>query len=301
MTRYSETKLLIPPREEESIYPYRRVWRSLTTEIIALFGITLVLYVLLGILGFSVPRGLWQIINLGLALLPALLWGMFSWWQETRVPQPRRQLLSIVIITALATNAVAIPLINWLKPDDWLALEGTLDRMLGYAFSIGIIQIAIQYAVVRFITWPDSYRVRNDAIAYCLSAAIGYISVWNVHTIAAADITPYVVALRVFSTSTLALMAAMILAYGFAELRYNPQLYFVMPVSIIIAAIVIGFGITFRAGFVSGSFTLGIGGTRQLFGLGFSAGLLFAGLMGLFFLFNVAERRNREADEGSQD
>jgi hypothetical protein len=301
VTRYTDAKFLVPPREEESVYPYRRVWRSLIIETGSLFAITVAFFVLFGMLGIRIPRGLWQGVNVGLALLPALLWFVFSWMREKAAPQPRQQLLSIVIITGLTTNAISIPLINWLSPDNWLALEGLFSRIFGYTFSIGIVQVGTLYFVVRFLTWPHAYRIRNDAIAYCLSAAVGYITVWNLHYVSTEGIAPDIAALRIFSTTTLIILAAMLLAYGFAELRFTPKIFPILSIMILFAAVLIGFGISFRSGLVGGGFTLGIGGTRPLFGLGFSAGLLFAGLMGILFLFNVAERSDRDAKEGNKD
>ncbi|TVR23346.1 MAG: hypothetical protein EA396_03700 [Anaerolineaceae bacterium] len=298
MSQYTSAKLITPPREEESIYPYRRVWRSLTIELGVLFALTVLIYGAVGIAGFGVPRPLSGGLNIALALTPAALWGIFSLWAERRVPEGRRHLLGIAVISALTANAIAIPVLDWLQPAQWLTFTGVFDRILGYAFTVGIIQIGLQYLVVRFITWPDAYRIREDAIAFTTASAVGYITVLNLYAVWVDAPNADVVALRVFTNTSLALLAAVVLAYGLAELRFQPKLYYTLPLTLLIAAVLIGVGITFRTNFSSGGFVLGVGGTRPLFGLGFSAGLVFAGMLSMLFLFNVSERQSREAREG---
>lgn len=298
MSQYTSAKLITPPREEEIIYPYRRVWRSLTIEIGVLFALTVLIFGAVGIAGFGVPRPLSGGLNIALALAPAILWGVFSLWAERRVPEGRSHLLGIAVISALTANAIAIPALEWLQPAQWLTFTGVSDRILGYAFTVGIIQIGLQYLVVRFITWPDAHRIREDAIAFTTSAAIGYITVWNLHSVWVDAPDADVVALRVFANTSLALLAAVVLAYGLAQLRFQPKLYYTLPLTLLIAAVLIGVGITFRTNFTAGGFVLGIGGTRPIIGLGFSAAFAFAGLMSMLFLFNVAERQSREAREG---
>lgn len=297
MTQYNDARFIVPPREEDDIYPYRRAWQSVFLEAIALIGITGVLFVLMGMVGLRPPSNTWGVVNLLITLIPALLWGIFSLWRERRVPEPRRNLLNIALISALTTSAIAIPIIEWLNPDEWLALAGRSDRIIGYSFTIGLVQMTTLYAIVRIMTWHTAYRIRTDAIAYCTTAAIGCITVWNIHFFANGQLTPDVVILRMFSMTTSIILASLILAYGFSELRFNPKLYWMLPLSVLVGMVLIGFMLAFRSTLISGRFTLGIGSTRPIIGLGFSIALFVGGLAGMVFAFNVSERRAREAQE----
>ncbi len=301
MTKYNNPRLLTPPREEEEIYPYRRVWPSLGVLVGVLFGLAAGLYVLVGFIGLNIPEGFWRLANIGMALLPLAVWLIVSLYREIRVEQPRTQLVSITAITALAANAVGIPLENWLEIDQWLSLASTFDRILGYGVTAGLIHIGIIYAVVSLLTWPHAYRIRSDAIAFTVAGTIGYISVLNLHTAFAGTPSPDVMALRIFSTATVHLTSAVILAYGLAQLRFDPRNFIAMPLSVIGAALAAGFGITFRAGLVNGGFVLGVSGTRPLFGLVFSLILVVGGFVVMAFLFLTSERRAREADEGTEE
>jgi hypothetical protein len=259
-------------------------------------GFTGLIFVVMGILGIRPPAGIWGFINIIITLVPAIHWGIFSFWRERRVPAPRENLLNIAIISALVTSAIAIPIIEWLNPDEWLALAGRFDRILGYSFTIGLVQMTTIYGIVHIMTQQTAYRIRTDAIAYCTTAAIGCITVWNIHFFAHANLSPDVVALRMFAMSSSGILASIILAYGFAQLRFNAKLYWMLPLSILAGMVIIGFMIAFRSTLVSGRFTLGIGGTRPIIGLGFSIGLYVAGLVGMLFIFNVSDRRTHEEE-----
>ena len=297
MARYRNPRLLTPPREEEEIYPYRRVWPSIIVEMTLLLAVTAVMFILIGFLGANLPRSLWPTTNVIIALLPAAAWALFSLWREYRVERPRRQLLSVFIVTALVANAISIPLINELNPRTWLSLAGTFERIFGYAATIGVAQVFTIYLVLRFLIWPDGLRIRLDALAYCMAGAVGYVTVANLHIAFDGEPSPDVLALRVFSNLSLHVASAAILAYGYAELRFKPDFFISLPASVLAAILLTGLGITFRAGLVNGGFVLGIGGTRPLFGLVFSALLIAGSLTLTYFLFTTAERRALEAEQ----
>jgi hypothetical protein len=89
MTRF-DSRLITPPREEEEVYPYRRAWRSIALEGIILFGVITALYAATNFFSLQIPSSFNRQINIILALLPALLWLIFSWIPERFVPQPRQ-------------------------------------------------------------------------------------------------------------------------------------------------------------------------------------------------------------------
>ncbi len=295
MSRYNTPRLLTPPPEEEEVYPYRRVWSSLMIEIGGIFGLTATLYILVGFLGIDLPLRRW--VNLLIALTPALLWLVFSLWRERFVPEPRRHLTTVFVVAALAANGVALPLLDALAPNDWLPTATTLDRILGYALTIGVVQEAVKYLVVRFIVWPDGLRYRLDTVAYCVAAAVGYATVTNLQYIDPA-ISPDVVAIRVFANVVLHLAGSLLIAYGLAITRFNPQTVIVMPVAMLLASLIAGLVIAARPALSNAGFFLGASATRPLFGLVFTLAVIVAVTAIAIFLFNVAERQEREAVTG---
>lgn len=296
MARFN-ARLITPPREEEEVYPYRRVWRSIVIETGAVFGVAAVLYVLLAILHLGLPQILVQPTNVVLALLPLLLWLVFSWWSEHLVREPRRGLLLTLVVGALTANAVGIPLINgFLQIDRWLPLSSAVNRIAGYTLTVGIVQETLKYLVVRYLAWPDRFRTRWDGIAYGAACAVGYATVANLHFVLDTPPLPYIAAARVFDTLVLHLVASSIVSYGLSELRFNNPTPLLLPTTLALAAFITGVAVPVRAGLVNATLSLDVSSTRLIFGLGFSLALLVAIMGTLAFLLNAAERYAREIE-----
>lgn len=291
-------RLLTPPREEEEVYPYRRVWRSIGLEITLLFVVAVGLSVLVSIFGISLPAWLNRPGGVALALLPFGLWLLFSSLQEQRVPEPRSRLLTVAIISALVANAVGIPMVNDLiQTDRWLPLTSALNRILGYAFTVGILQETLKFLVVRYVVWPDLLRTRLDSTAYCAASAIGYSLMINLHYVFDGVPPPANVASQVFTNTVLHLVTSMVVSYGLAELRFSKPTVLLLPVTLSLAAFITGVAIPIRAGLINASLGLNLTLARPLFGLGFSVALFVGITLTVIFLFENAERRAQEAVE----
>jgi RsiW-degrading membrane proteinase PrsW (M82 family) len=292
----SRLSLLTPPQEKEEIHPYRRPWRSIAVESGVLFLTAALLYFLANILGVQIPVRFHLVLGLALALMPAALWLAFSWWPERSVPQPRRRLLAVALITGLAANAVGIPLVEeFFQVDRWLPLSSAISRIIGYTFTAGIVQEMVKYIVIRYAAWPDHFRTRLDGVAYGAAAAIGYATVLNLRFVFDGSPSPDVVAGRVFDYVVFHLVASLIVGYGLAELRFGLPTPLFVPSTIALAALITGIAIPVRAGLVNPSFGLEISPPKFLFGLGFAAALLAAISLVIAFLYDSAERREREA------
>lgn len=294
MTAY-ETRFITPPREEEEIYPYRRVWPSIILEAGVLFGLGGALYLALRFV--EIPPRFYRPIGLALALLPFALWLIFSWWRERAVPQPRQNLLAIAVVTALAANAVGIPLVeDYLQIDRWLPLESAINRIIGYTFTEGVVEATIMYVVVRYIVWPAGFRTRLDAVAYGAASAVGYATVLNLRLILSNALPPDVAAFRVFDTLALQTAMGTVIGYGLAEVCFNRQPFpLLLSATIALAAFITGVGVPLRSGLTNASLVQGVSSVSPVLGFLFSAGLLFAVSVAFGFLFNNAEREDREA------
>jgi RsiW-degrading membrane proteinase PrsW (M82 family) len=300
-----DPSLLLPPREEEEIYPYRRAWRSMAAESTIMLGTAVALFVVFNILNVQLPESLKTPVNVGLGLMPVGLWLALSWWPERFVLQPRQRLLTVTIVSALAANAIGIPLINdFLQVDRWLPLSSAIARIIGYTFTVGIVQEMLKYLVVRYTVWPQQFRNRLDGVAYGAASAIGYATVLNVHFALSNPSSPDVTANRVFGNLALHLATSLVVGYAFAEVRFSQPSPLLMTLSMALSAFITGVAIPIRAGLVNASLSLdntatnpllNISATRPLQGLIFSLGLLVALSLVLSFLFNSAEQREREA------
>ncbi len=297
-------RLLTPPLQEEEIYPYRRVWQSIIIESGIYLGITVALFITVNILGISIPANLHPVLAIFLVLLPIGLWLIFSWWAESRSRLPRVRLLVVATISALAANAIGIPIVtDFFMLDRWLPLSSAINRIIGYTFTLGITHETIKYLVVRYSVGQDFLRTRFDCIAYGAASAVGYATVLNIQFIAVEgnSPTPDVVAARVFATYTLHIVTSIIVSYGLSELYFGSPTPILLMLTLALASLITGIAVPIRAGLINTTLTLGINTTRPLLGIGFSAGLLIVPLLLVSFLYDSAERRAQEAAIGQDD
>ena len=295
MSRYSPT-LLTPPPEEEEVYPYRPVWISLIIESTILIAVSLIFFVTYDILGFSLTGVPALAVNVTLALLPMSLWLIISIYRERRALEPRHNLLTVFIITALAANAIGIPAINdFFKVDQWLSLSSTLDRIIGYAFSVGVTHELIKYLVIRYTVWDQHFRIREDAVAYAIASSLGFATVLNLHFISNGTPPANIVIFRIVAIYTIHISATIIVSYGLSELKFNPSSLILMPFMLAVAILYTGVAIPLRAGVINAGFFLGEAQQNQLFAVFLPIILLVVPCVAIAFLYSNAERRQREA------
>lgn len=313
-------QLLTPP-DEEAVYPYRRVWRSLLTENLVLVIAVIASAVVFGLLGLRLSGTLTAAVNGLLIAAPVILWLIFSVWRERFVPEPRQRLIAVFVITALAANALALPLIeDVLQPERWLPLEGAISRIIGYTFTVGVVQETVKYAVVRFTTWPDLFRTRLDGVAYCVASALGYASILNLHfLLSQSGVTPDIMAMQVFNNVAVNLAGSLIVSYGLAEVRFDNPMPFMLTITVAFAALIDGAAIPVRSGLTNAAFVLtpdaanpsiidliiGVFAARSstpkpILGFVFSVLLMLVFALIVAFLFNNAERQAREAAAGHE-
>ncbi len=292
-------RFLTPP-EEEAVFPYRRVWRSFAIEIIGLLALTAGLFALFAATQARVPDRFALAVNVAIAVVPLALWAVFSLWAERAVPEPRRRLLAVMVVSALAANAVGLPLVNnVMQVERWLPMASALTRIVGYTFTVGIVQEAIKYTVVRYIVWPDGFRTRADGVAYMVAAAVGYATVINLSfVLTTPGATPDVTALRVFDNLAIQYAASALIGYGLAEVTFSRPSPLLLTLTLALAATVNGIAIPLRAGLVNASLTFRTSVSQPLRGLGFSAAVVIGLAVVIAFLIQNADRADRQAAAG---
>lgn len=295
--------LLTPPREEEERRVFRPVWRSLIIENTVMIGIMVALFVAQAFIGIPVPARLRLPLNLLVATMPVILWVIFSVANERSFPQPRPYLVTVAALCALVARAIGEPLIiEFLQIETWLPLAPALNRIVGYAFTVGIVECGLCYLVVRAVIWPRFVRDRHDVIAYMAAAAVGYTFVGNIGFALNGQPLAYVVSLNTFANVSALTLTMLFIGYGMAGTLFDAAGVLLQPITLAIAALVMGIVLPLRSGFLNASF--GVAGTslpRYLFGIGFSIVLFVTGVFVVSFLFRFAERQAKERELGEVD
>lgn len=302
MTTFNNPRLITPPREEEEIFPYRRAWRSVFIESGFLIGLMLLIFVAFNFLGVSLSGAALRIVNVLLALIPTILWLIFSRIPENSAVEPRRRLLTVFTVTAFVANAIGLPLLKTIfEPDAWLPLQSPVFRIMGYMATLGILQEFLKYLVIRYIVWPSYYRVRLDAVAYGAATAVAYALVVNLdYVLTNPSAAPDVVILRIFATVAVQMLGSIIVGFGLSETLFSHALSFFLPMMMLLAALASGLAVAMRASFMNAPLSITISAQREIFGLGFSLILYLVGMAVFFFLFNITERREQDKIIGQE-
>lgn len=292
-----QSGFITPPTEEEEIYPYRRVWPSVIIEHALLAAVAVLLFI--GTRFLTIPSQFNQLIGIVLALLPAVFWLVFSWWRERFALEPRRQLLLVALISGLVANAVGFPLVNdVLEVGEWLSLQSAVNRIIGYTFTVGLVQSILLYLVQRYIVWPHAFRDRYDAVAYGAASAVGYSTVAGLIFVSTQPSTPDIIAMQIFNITTVLTITGILVGYGLSEVRFseNPVVFSLVGV-VSLGALVSGIAIPLRTGLTNASIVsdVPISTVSPLMGFLFSVALITGVLFLVAFLLNVALRQETEA------
>ncbi len=300
MSQYPASKLITPPSDEE-VHPYRQAWQSVIIETALLILVTVALFVSVNFVGLSIPQALRWPANVTLALLPALLWLIFSYWRERYAQEPRSGLLITCVTGALVANAIGLPLLNdFVQPERWLSLQSTVNRIIGYTVTVGIVQELLKYLIVRYIAWPDSFRERNDAVAFGAASAIGYATVVNLAYVLSTDAAVDVVAARILSVTTLHIVGSVIVGYGLAQLLFSRVTVLLLPLMLLIAALLPGIATPLRSGLINAPLLVDGAATRPLFGLAFTILAFVVPMLGMYFLYRVADQRDKSRESSTE-
>jgi hypothetical protein len=208
-------------------------------------------------------------------------------------------MIAVVIISALVANAVAIPFIDTvLGVSEWLPLENAVNRIIGYSFTVGIVQALVIYLVLRYSVWPRQFHIRLDGVAFGASSAVGYAAVVNLHATLNAAAPPVVSAVNSFNQQSIMLCTGIIVGYGLSELWFNQQPSpLIAALVLALASVVTGVSVPLIAGFGSAAISVEQpqGAASPIQGFLFAAGLLIAVALVFNFLFSVADRESEEA------
>jgi hypothetical protein len=290
-----EPILLAPQKEEQEIYPYRRVWRTASIEVVVLLSVTVASVIVSRFWTPSLTETQRHVIGMGYALLPFFLWVGISYWAERRAQEPRARLFTVVILGALVANAVGVPLVDRVfAVDEWLTTASGSSRIIGYMLTVGITQEFLKYAVVRYSAWPGCFRIRSDGVAYSVAAAVGYATVLNVNFAVNTSATPAVYALQIAEATLAQVAISPIMGYFLSELKLTRNTgIFWLPGGLLLAAFLAALVIVLRGGLIVGGISPNTTASNAFQGLGASVFLVVFLFSSVYFLINNADERAR--------
>jgi hypothetical protein len=298
--------VFIQPPVERGLPPYAGVWRRTAVFAIILTLGTLALYTLRLVSPALLSLPFVPILSILIAVFPGMLWLLLSWREEQNAAQPRRQLLTVSIVASVIGYAFISPMSSAVfTTNQWLPLASAFDRILGYTFTVGILKTALIYGIMMLMVWRSHLQFRQDAVAYCITTAVTMAAAENLYSLSQIAPSLDAAAIRFFGNLGVSLSGALLLAYGLAQSRLESVSSFLLPMTLLASAFLIGTFIPLQAGLTSGTLQAAIANvelstrvvsTRPLLGLILTVAVIGLSMLIVNGLLTSAERRAREAE-----
>ncbi len=284
---------------EPEVLDVRPVWQRIAAQLVILAVLALAIVLAMESLALQVEGALRRALSLALVPLPPLLWLLFSALPESRFASPRRNLLGVAVVSGLCASAFGLPLIEeFYQIGQWLPLGSVVQRVIGYTVTVGMVDVGIKFMVLRFLVMPHSLRERSDVVAYAMAAAVGYSFYFNLVSIWRLDPVWELAAIIVLSNIVIQFASSMAMSLGIIASYFANAFPSVLPLSLVFAAFTTGLIAPQVPGLSSGPLSTAGNITRPLYGLAFLLAALLISLAGAYFLYNNAERRQRETAHG---
>lgn len=291
MSNINDNRIIAPPIEDE-VYPYRRVWRSIITQMSLLIILSITMILLQAILNIA---DLQSILPRIVVVLPLILWLVFSILPEQSVVSPRLYLVRVAVISSLTAFAIGLPLAHeFFLITDWLPSQSVIQRVVGYTVTVGVIDTALRFLVIRYLVYPDQFRIRTDPLAYCVASAIGYSTAISIDGILVDQPILIIGVINTLANYVTYMASGFILSYGLAQSVFSRAFVLTLPFAIVISSLIVGFIAALQSPLTAGSLSTAGSFARPLFSMIFLIAVLFLTLFVIFFLYAVAERRSRE-------
>ncbi len=272
------------------------VWRRLSLLFIFLSAVCGFIVIADEALTIALDADLRRALSLMLAALPVILWLLIAVLPELRVERPRRRLIGVAVVSGLTASALGLPLAQaFFVIDQWLPLQSVFQRIVGFTLTVGMIDVGLKFVVLRYLIYPQALRVRSDAVAYALAAAIGYSFYLSLELVWRLEPTWSHAAIYVLSSFTIQAASSLYIALGIIESYFADAFPLVLPVNLLLAALIAGLAQALLPGLLSGPLSQAGSADRPLFGLMFLLAASIASLGSAYFLYANSERRQREA------
>ncbi len=277
-------------------YAFLPVWRRISLQFTLLAAGAGFIVIIGEFFAPQLPAPVGRILALAQVCAPLLLWLLLSVLPEYRFARPRRRLIGVAVVCGLSAAAIGLPLVEgFFRSAEWLPLQSVFQRILGYSFTAGIVDVALKFVALRYLVYPQGLRARSDAIAYGMASAIGYSFYLNLALAWRLEPTWDIAAIYVLAQVAIQFASSMFIVLGIIESYFSDAFPLVLPVNILIAALTTGLITPLVSGLLSGPLGTGGNSDRPLFAIGLVLAVLTATLAVVYFLYSNSERRWREA------
>jgi len=231
-----------------------------------------------------------DLINVGLAIVPPLIFFLRVSTITTVLEVSTAALLRHFVITMLTASAVSLPLVYiFLRPDQWLPGESTTIRILGYASTVGVVQTASLYVLLRVFVWENALY-RHQVLAHGAAIAIANACAFSTAQAMLFQPSPDAFANRLVFQYGINLLSASVVSYLLHQMRRDVLLVFSPLALVFLTMVVFGLAISLRSGLSNAQITVASVNPRPLFGLALSVIVSVFGVGAAWFLIQQQNR-----------
>ncbi|MFQ5406963.1 MAG: PrsW family intramembrane metalloprotease [Anaerolineales bacterium] len=280
---------------EHALRHNRGLWRTGIASLIALVVFTAVVALGAELLPSDLSDAALTILGLVLAIVPAVLWLSYFYFQDRLEPEPHQYVAAVFLVSAILADVVGRRLLLELFDiETWLPINNT-SALVGSILVIGFTLEFIKYVSVRYTIYPtNEFDERMDGIVYGTAAGLGVATMLNLRFIldsGGADL-----GLSVFHVVVSALAQGTfggLTGYFLGEMKFIDEPHWWMPAGLALSAVLNGVFL-WLVGEINAA-GLDVAPVRGLVFAFVVAGLTFGGLS---WLMRRAIARTLAADRG---
>lgn len=224
--------------ESKPIHERKHVWRDEFLLIIGLCVFVGIVYALDNALNPVFTPATLLLTGIFLALVPALIWLIFFYMQDSAEPEPKGFVMGVFLLGGLLAAAIGIPVVEDLfRVSHWIH-NNTLTTILGGILVVGFTQEFLKYAAVRYsIYHSDEYDEPTDGVIYATAAGLGYATVLNINFVVengGVDLGAGIIRMAVVALAQAAFSG--ITGYFLGRAKFESEQIWWMPLGIMLAA-----------------------------------------------------------------
>ncbi|MFN8401771.1 MAG: PrsW family glutamic-type intramembrane protease [Anaerolineales bacterium] len=224
--------------ETKPIHERKHVWRDEFLLIIGLSVFVGMVYALDNALHPVFTPTTLLLTGVFLALVPAFIWLIFFYMQDSAEPEPKGFVIGVFILGGLLAAAIGIPVVeNLFRVSHWI-YTNTAATILGGILVVGFTQEFLKYAAVRYsIYHSDEYDEPTDGVVYATAAGLGYATMLNINFVVSnggVDLGVGIIRMAVVALAHAAFSG--ITGYFLGRAKFESEQIWWMPLGITLAA-----------------------------------------------------------------
>lgn len=225
--------------EPKAIHERKHVWRDEILLIVGLCVFVGIVYALDGTLKPNFTPSTLLLTGVFLALVPALIWLVFFYLQDSAEPEPKGFVLGVFALGALFAVGVGIPVVEKLfRTSHWIYTD-TLSKIVGGILVVGFTQEYLKYAAVRYSIYnSEEFDEPTDGVVYATAAGLGYATVLNINFVVSnggVDLGAGIIRIAVVALAQAAFSG--ITGYFLGRAKFESEPIWWMPLGITLAAV----------------------------------------------------------------